>query len=120
MEWNFTMQKQLGANVVTAAYVGSARTPHELCPERKSPGAFGTAVTPAYVRFATLPNITGITDYGTGGASEYNAAQFIFERRYSKGLTINANYVFARNLTSLTDIAEAIGHRHQQSWLRLG
>jgi hypothetical protein len=69
----------------------------------------GTAVTPSYVEAATLTNITGITDYGTGGASEYNAAQFIFERRYSHGVTVNANYVFNRNLTSLTDIAETIG-----------
>jgi len=109
MEWNFTMQKQLGANVVTAAYVGSLGRHLNYAPNVNLPVPSGTAVTPAYVRFATLPNITGITDYGTGGASEYNAAQFIFERRYSKGLTINANYVFARNLTSLTDIAEAIG-----------
>ena len=37
------------------------------------------------------------------GASEYNAAQFSFERRYAKGLTINVNYVFARNLTNISD-----------------
>ena len=109
MEWNFTMQKQLGANVFTVAYVGELGRHLQYAPNVNLPVPSGTAVTPSYVRFATLPNITGITDYGTGGASEYNAAQFIFERRYSKGLTVNASYVFARNLTSLTDIAEAIG-----------
>ena len=109
MEWNFTIQKQLGANVFTVAYVGELGRHLQYAPNVNLPVPSGTAVTPSYVRIATLPNITGITDYGTGGASEYNAAQFIFERRYSKGLTVNANYVFARNLTSLTDIAEAIG-----------
>jgi len=109
MEWNFTVQKQLGANVLTAAYVGSLGRHLQYSYNANLPVPGGTAVTPAYLRAATLPNITGITLYGTGGASEYNAAQFVFERRYAKGLTMNANYVFARNLTSLTDIAEPIG-----------
>jgi hypothetical protein len=108
MEWNFTMQKQLGANVVTVAYVGSLGRHLQYSTNVNLPNPSGTAVTPPYVQFATLPNITAISLYGTGGASEYNAAQFVFERRYSKGLTMNANYVFNRNLTSLTDIAETI------------
>jgi hypothetical protein len=108
MQWNFTMQKQFGANVFTVAYVGELGRHLQYAPNVNLPVPSGTAVTPSYVRFATLPNITGITDYGTGGASEYNAAQFVFERRYSKGLTVNASYVFARNLTSLTDIAEPL------------
>ena len=109
MEWNFTMQKQLGENVFTVSYIGSLGRHLQYAPNVNLPVPSGTAVTPGYVEAAALPNITGITDYGTGGASEYNAAQFIFERRYSKGLTVNANYVFNRNLTSLTDIAETIG-----------
>jgi hypothetical protein len=109
MEWNFTMQKQLGSNVLTVAYVGSLGRHLQYSYNANLPVPGGSAVTPSYLRLATLPNITGITLYGTGGASEYNAAQFVFERRYSKGLTVNANYVFARNLTSLTDIAEPIG-----------
>jgi len=109
MEWNFTMQKQLGSNVVTVAYVGSLGRHLQYSYNANLPVPGGTAVTPSYLRAATLPNITGITLYGTGGASEYNAAQVVFERRYAKGLTMNANYVFARNLTSLTDTAEPIG-----------
>src|SRR3984885_8927413 len=109
MEWNFTMQKQLGQNVFTVAYIGSLGRHLQYAPNVNLPVPSGTAVTPGYVEAAPLPNITAITDYGTGGASEYNAAQFIFERRYSHGVTVNANYVFNRNLTSLTDIAETIG-----------
>jgi len=110
MEWNFTIQKQLGANVFTVAYVGELGRHLNYNTNANLPAPSGTAVTPAYIRAATLPNITGISLYNTGGASEYNAAHFIFERRYSKGLTVNANYVFARNLTSLTDIAEPIAN----------
>ena len=104
MEWNFTIQKQIGANVFTVAYVGELGRHLQYASNVNLPAPSGSAVTPKYVYAATLPNITTINLYGTGGASEYNAAQFIFERRYSKGLTVNANYVFARNLTSLTDL----------------
>jgi hypothetical protein len=109
MEWNFTIQKQVGANVFTVAYVGALGRHLQYATNVNLPVPSGTAVTPHYVEFAALPNITAINLYATGGASEYNAAQFIFERRYSNGLTVNANYVFNRNLTSLTDIAETIG-----------
>jgi len=109
MEWNLTTQKQIGSNVFTVAYVGSLGRHLQYAYNANLPVPGGTAVTPPYIRAATLPNITAINLYGTGGASEYNAAQFIFERRYSKGLTVNANYVFNRNLTSLTDVAETIG-----------
>jgi hypothetical protein len=103
MQWNLTTQKQIGQNVFTVAYVGLLGRHLYYAPNINLPVPSGSAVTPGYIRLATLPNITGISLYGTGGASEYNAAQFIFERRYSKGLTINANYVFARNLTNITD-----------------
>jgi hypothetical protein len=103
MQFNLTAQKQIGQNVFTVAYVGLLGRHLYYGPNVNLPAPSGSAITPSYVRLATLPNITGITLYGTGGSSEYNAAQFIFERRYSKGLTINANYVFARNLTNITD-----------------
>jgi hypothetical protein len=103
MQYNLTVQKQVGQNVFTVAYVGLLARKLYYVPNVNLPVPSGSAVTPSYVRAATLPNITGISLYGTGGAAAYNAAQFIFERRYSKGLTINTNYVFARNLTSITD-----------------
>jgi hypothetical protein len=103
MQYNLTVQKQIGQNVFTVAYVGLLARHLYYVPNVNLPNPSGSAVTPSYVRSATLPNITGISLYGTGGAAEYNAAQFVFERRYSKGLTINTNYVFARNLTSITD-----------------
>ncbi len=109
MEWNMAVQKQIGANVITVSYIGELGRHLQYSWNANLPVPSGTAVTPSYLQAATLPNITGINLYGTGGASEYNAAQVIFERRYSNGLTVNANYVFSRNLTSLTDIAETIG-----------
>jgi hypothetical protein len=111
MQWNLTFQKQLGANVVTLAYVGALGRHLQYAWNTNQPVPSGTSVQPTFLRIATLPNVQNIQLYDTGGASEYNAMQAVFERRYSKGLTLNANYVFARNLTSLTDLggAEPIG-----------
>src|SRR5713101_4347873 len=50
-----------------------------------------------------MPNLASINNYTATGASEYNAAQFTFERRYAKGLAANVNYTFARNLTNISD-----------------
>ncbi|HLH39878.1 MAG TPA: TonB-dependent receptor [Bryobacteraceae bacterium] len=108
IEYNFTIQKQIGGNVFTVAYVGALGRHLQYVQNANLPAPSGSSVTPSYLRIATLPNITGISLYGTGGASEYNAAQFIFDRRYSRGITVNASYVFNRNLTSLTDIAETL------------
>jgi hypothetical protein len=50
-----------------------------------------------------FPNVANINYSTASGATEYNSAQFSFERRYSKGLTVNVNYVFARNMANITD-----------------
>ena len=109
MQWNLTIQKQIGANVVSMAYVGELGRHLQYSWNANQPVPSGSSFAPNFIRIATLPNVQAINLYDIGGASEYNAAQFVFERRYSKGLTVNANYTFARNLTSLTDIAETIG-----------
>jgi len=105
LQRNLTVQKQFGQNVFTVAYVANLSRHLNYALNVNQPAPSGTAVTPTYLRAATLPNITNITLYGTGGAGAYNAAQVIFERRYSKGLTVNANYVFARNLTNIAEAA---------------
>jgi hypothetical protein len=103
LQWNFTIQKQFGQNVVTVAYVANLSRHLNLSWNANLPVPSGTAFTPPYLRAPILPNITNINLYDIGGAGAYNAAQFVFERRYSKGLTINANYVFARNLTNIAE-----------------
>ena len=60
MEWNFTIQKQLGSNVFTVAYVGELGRHLNYATNVNLPAPSGTATTPAYLRAATLPNITDI------------------------------------------------------------
>ena len=106
MQWNLTVQKQFGANVVSAGYVGQVGRHLQYAPNINIPASIKGAPLGTYaplVYSGVLPNVTSINYYTATGASEYNAAQFSFERRYSKGLTANVNYVFARNLTNISD-----------------
>jgi len=52
--------------------------------------------------FSVLPNVNGINEEVSNGTSSYNALQLVAERRTSRGLTLNVNYTFARNLGNVT------------------
>ena len=54
--------------------------------------------TPAYVYAAQLPNVTSILQNYNGAYSDYNAMQLIFARRFSSGLSFNANYTWSHGL----------------------
>jgi hypothetical protein len=111
MQWNLTFQKQVGANVVSASYVGQVGRHLQYAPNINipPPSQAGLGVYNPRVFASLMPNLASINYYSATGASEYNAAQFRFERRYAKGLTANANYTFARNLTNISDGGAAVG-----------
>jgi len=102
MQYNVTVQKQFGANVVSVGYVGELARHLQWAPNINVPAPSTGALNPL-VYSGVFPNVTNINFSTADGASEYNSAQFTFERRYSKGLTVNINYTFARNLTNITD-----------------
>ena len=105
MQWNLTLQQQIGANVISAGYVGQLGRHLQYAPNINipPPSKAGLGVYNPRVFSALMPNLASINYYTATGASAYNAAQFTFERRYAKGLTANVNYTFARNLTNISD-----------------
>src|SRR5215813_3298059 len=105
MQWNLTFQKQIGANVFSAGYVGQVGRHLQYAPNINipAPSQQGLGVYNPRVFAGVMPNLASINNYTATGASEYNSAQLSFERRYSKGITANVNYVFARNLTNISD-----------------
>jgi Carboxypeptidase regulatory-like domain len=105
MQWNLTVQKQFGANVVSAGYVGQIARHLQYAPNINVPAPSQNGLKNYLPRVysGVMPNLASINYYTATGASEYNAAQFSFERRYAKGLTANVNYTFARNLTNISD-----------------
>jgi hypothetical protein len=105
MQWNLTLQEQIGANVISAGYVGQLGRHLQYAPNINipPPSQAGLGVYNPRVFSAVMPNLASINNYTATGASEYNAAQLSFERRYARGITANVNYTFARNLTNISD-----------------
>ena len=105
MQWNLTFQKQIGANVFSVGYVGQVARHLQYAPNLNipPPSQLGLTKYNPRVYSSLLPNLAAVNYYTATGASEYNAMQLSFERRYSKGLTSNVNYTFARNLTNISD-----------------
>jgi hypothetical protein len=102
IQYNLTIQQQFGQNVVSAGFVGEVARHLQYAPNVNIPAPSTGAYNPL-VYSGVLPNVSSINYYTATGASEYNSMQLSFERRYAKGLTVNANYTFARNLTNISD-----------------
>ncbi len=102
MQYNLTFQKQFGQNVASVGYVGELARHLQYAPNENLPDPSPGALNPFYYS-SLLPNVSNINHYTATGAAEYNAMELVFERRYSKGITVNANYTFARNLTNMSD-----------------
>lgn len=101
---NFFVQKQMGANVLSVGYVGELgrRLWYQSDLDRPAPPGPGNP-TPALIYATQLPLVSEI-DYNYNGAtSNYHALQLNLARRYSKGLTLNANYTWAHGLTTTTN-----------------
>jgi hypothetical protein len=101
------IQQQVGANVFTVGYVGELgqRLYNSLQID-----AIPLTDSPNYLKmrpyYNQLPNVTGIGVGKAQGSSNYHALQAIAERRTSQGLTVNANYTYARNLGDVNSYSD--------------
>ncbi len=102
MQYNFTVQRQLGqSSVVTASYAGQ-RGVHlvRFIDGNQAPGiilADGRKFFPADSTNRN-PNLTGVRYKTTDGQSVYNALQLSYLQRLARGLMLRVNYAFARNI----------------------
>jgi hypothetical protein len=99
MSWNLTFERQLARNLLArAGYVGTKGTflPYnvDLNHAVYSPGA---TVADTQQRRPNSDFQTLISDI-SGGNSIYNALQLSLERRFSRGLSVGANYTFSRSI----------------------
>ncbi len=101
-EFNLVLQKQFGQNVITVAYVGELGRRQAWGPDKDEPLPSSGAPNP-FVYQAFLPNVNSIAAVFGEGEASYQAGQLIFERRYSKGLVLDASYTFASNLNDFSD-----------------
>ena len=102
-QFSLNVQQEIGENVLTVAYVGSLGRHIGQALNINSPPLTNSKSYVSLEPFrAALPNVNTITELVPGGVSNYNALQLIGERRTSRGLTLSANYTYARNLGNVT------------------
>jgi hypothetical protein len=124
-QFNLTLERAFGPNVLQATYVGmlgrhiaqiyndqnlppliSNNTLNALAAvEGTTPGVAYNMLRPFYTQ---LPNITQIGGYNSGGSSNYNALQLSLNRRTSAGLTFGANYTLAHGLDNVLNLSNEI------------
>jgi hypothetical protein len=99
-QFNLDLQKQFGANVLGAAYIGElGRHIVQLIPNIDLPQASPLANPALRAPFASVaPNVSLIGYLQSQGTSNYNALQLTFQRRFTRGLTVNANYTWAHGI----------------------
>ena len=99
-QFSLDAQKQLGANVVTVGYVGELgrQIPYNYNADMPLPPG-GGSVVPNYVYETKFPYLTAMTVNNNAATSSYNALRAEFQRRTAHGLTVDANYTYARGLT---------------------
>jgi len=110
---NLLVEKQFGQNVIRVGYVGDlgrhlpividdinvANPANYPSPLPQSPLVL---FRPTH---GALPNLGAVGYYISEGSSTYHALQASFERRYSHGLTIGANYTWSHALDDTTGLS---------------
>jgi Carboxypeptidase regulatory-like domain/TonB dependent receptor len=117
-QFNLTTQKDFSGNVITLTYVGMLgrhvvqRLPDFNAPPPNACGQPGNACTNANTLrpyHAAQPGLTQITGIQSEGSSSYHALEAVYERRTKQGLTVNANYTYARGLDDAYALARPAG-----------
>jgi outer membrane receptor protein involved in Fe transport len=98
--FSFNLQRALPGNMVAEiGYVGTkgTRLPGEVDGDPAPPGNPATEQQ-RRIYAATLPNVTGITDYINAFSSIYHSLQIKVEKRFSHGLQFLSTYTFSKSI----------------------
>jgi hypothetical protein len=114
MQFNLTVQRQVASGTVVSAGYSGGRGVHlvrlidgnQALPVILPDGryCFISVCSPdaAVTSRVQNPNYTGIRYKPTDAQSNYNALQLSFEQRFFKGLLLNVNYTWSRNIDNGT------------------
>ncbi len=106
-QFNLQLEQQFGANVFTIGYVGNTgeHLP-QVFNDVNVPKPFTTASTAANLGArplaGVLPLLSSVGEVGSEGYSNYNALQTSFQRRFTRGLAFDANYVWGKAMSNIT------------------
>ncbi len=109
-QFNLQIEQQFGANVFIIGYVGNVG---QHLPESinniNQPLPFNPITNPAASARplnGPLPNLGGVSYLATGGISNYNGLQTSFQRRFTKGLALDANYTWSKALADTSTFSQ--------------
>jgi hypothetical protein len=109
-QFNLQIEQQVGANVFIIGYVGNiGQHLPESINNINQPLPFNPITNPggsARPLNGPLPNLGGVSYLATGGISNYNALQTSFQRRFTKGLAVDANYTWAKALADTSTFSQ--------------
>jgi len=117
-QFNLTAQKDFSGNVVTVSYVGMLgqhiiqRIPDFNAPPPNTCSALNPTCTSANTLrpyYSAQPGLGQITGIQSEGISSYHALEAVYERRTKKGLTMGANFTWARGLDDAYALARPAG-----------
>jgi Carboxypeptidase regulatory-like domain len=118
-QFNLQFEQQVGANVFIVGYVGnigqhlpeSINNINQPLPFDPITNPHGSArpLDAAFIAAnpgATSSNLGNISYLATGGISNYNGLQASFQRRFTKGLALDANYTWSKALADTSTFSQ--------------
>jgi hypothetical protein len=109
-QFNLQIEQQVGANVFIIGYVGNVgQHLPESIDNINQPLPFNPITNPAASArplSGPLPNLSGVSYLATGGISNYNGLQMSFQRRFTKGLALDANYTWSKALADTSTFSQ--------------
>ncbi len=110
IQFNLTLEKQFGNNVVSIGYVGTqgrrlAMALGDL--NRALPSGTSTPNPRPYAAIA--PRVTSIGYLTPQGDASYNALQLTFNRRFSRGLSVTSGFTWAHGVDEVTGLGASTG-----------
>lgn len=109
--WNLTIQQDLpGRFVLQAGYLGTkgTRLDTQRLPNRAAPGSPLTAE-----ERRLIGNATGFTWESSDANSIYHAGRLSLMRRFSRGLSFNFNYLFAKSIDDTSTFGGGVAQNDQ-------
>jgi hypothetical protein len=109
-QFNLQLEQQVGANVFIIGYVGNiGQHLPESINSINQPLPFNPITNPggaARPLNGPLPNLGGVSYLATEGVSNYNSLQTSFQRRFTKGVALDANYTWAKGLSDTSSFSQ--------------
>ncbi|MGH9838231.1 MAG: TonB-dependent receptor domain-containing protein [Blastocatellia bacterium] len=110
LQFNLTLEKQFGNNVVSVGYVGTKGYDLPMGLGDLNRALPSGAATPNPRPFAAIaPRVATISYLASQGNASYNSLQMSFNRRFSKGLSVTSGFTWAHGVDEITGLGTSTG-----------